>query len=392
MTQQEAWTGALGSVDELFRNDTYETGEDVAQEWMYQLEALAKQHAKSRRCRKHLYAPDQAHETLDVPMLGIPCSTVQSNPSLLDSEACDAPPPDAAPLLNIIYISTVTRALTPAQLAELGRRASSHNAVCGITGFLLYTRPFFLQYMEGPVEEVKALFTKLCRDPRHGSITTLTSRIVQSGNRTFGDWSMTTSDLDSVAPQEAAPLKEVLRLLCRRFSTLAACLPRLTNDVLLSTAALQPGARAECLLVAFAVLQPKGRTPEAPLLQSLAGLLWCGGEILGFLGPHLVGYAFYADREVVLDEVAELCRTAGAHVGVCTGPMLLLNACTDPADSELAFYGDLFARAQRLCDEAAKADVHIVMEARCRLPSPSVIWTQEGDLAMGRVDSCSYLG
>ena len=37
-----------------------------------------------------------------------------------------------------------------ADFVELEAEAGRHNRTAGITGFLLFTRPFFLQYIEGP--------------------------------------------------------------------------------------------------------------------------------------------------------------------------------------------------------------------------------------------------
>ena len=88
-------------------------------------------------------------------------------------------------LLNIIYISMKSdhHLLTSAELTELGQRASAKNAQRGVTGFLLYTNPYFLQYLEGPPAEVKAVFAAIHGDPRHHNVTIVMSRLVHHGAR-----------------------------------------------------------------------------------------------------------------------------------------------------------------------------------------------------------------
>ena len=43
-----------------------------------------------------------------------------------------------------------------------------NNAARGVSGFLLCTRPFFLQCLEGPANKVEEVFLKIYRDTRLG--------------------------------------------------------------------------------------------------------------------------------------------------------------------------------------------------------------------------------
>jgi len=73
-------------------------------------------------------------------------------------------------------------------LSELLRVARENNARSRITGVLLYQDGMFLQALEGSEPDVRSLFEKIARDPRHGR-----AEVVWSGNvaaRSFGDWSM----------------------------------------------------------------------------------------------------------------------------------------------------------------------------------------------------------
>ena len=105
-------------------------------EWMYQLESLSRAHVrqakrKGRRKSRPLAAPD---------------ATAPASPSFCPSSHGSG----GSQLLNIIYVSTVAPdcRMSIADVQRLGDRAARRNAELGLTGFLLFTRPFFLQYLE----------------------------------------------------------------------------------------------------------------------------------------------------------------------------------------------------------------------------------------------------
>jgi hypothetical protein len=77
------------------------------------------------------------------------------------------------------------------QLAEIRKilvSARSNNAVCGITGALLFNAGCFAQVLEGPLQQVEATFEKIQRDLRHIDVTVLEASYV--AQREFPDWSM----------------------------------------------------------------------------------------------------------------------------------------------------------------------------------------------------------
>ena len=103
-------------------------------------------------------------------------------------------------------------------------------------------------------------------------------------------------------------MQDILCLLTRQFTALHVWLPRLQRDIMLAGNTLLPESHATCELVAFAAARPMPAalmnawgTPG--LLNSLASFMARGGELVGFIGNHLVGYVFAADKEVLVDEV-----------------------------------------------------------------------------------------
>ena len=242
----------------------------------------------------------------------------------------------------------------------------------------------------GPFQ-VKNLFAKLRRDWRHCNVTLVVSSTIRDGRRSYPNWSMQTTDMSdlSLNSSQNAPLQELLTLMTGHFNNLNAWLPRMHHDLLLSSTHLAVGAHAQCALVAFAVIQPAaGKLPapsKAPLVNALVPFLDQGGEIAGFLGNHLIGYAFETSIEMLVDQAAELCADFGVNVGIAKGVMLAVNCSAEHDEPDVQFYGDLFQRAQERADHAAKLSAQIVADETCAAQVPSVIWVQKDDVLVGRV-------
>eukprot|EP00667_Euglena_gracilis_P000835 EG_transcript_835 len=354
-------------------------GADV--EWMYQLDTLSRVYADAltRKRRPKVSAAKARARPGGRRDLPRPAS----GGSLASG---------GSPLLNLIYVSRMSddQPMSSGEIMDLGAKAAKANARMNVTGFLLYTKPFFLQYLEGSPVVVKELFSRIRTDSRHTSVTVIASRIIAEGSRNFGVWDMKTVDLDCEAGQETAPLREVLRMLSRQFQQLRAWLPRLQHDIMLSSVTVSPGAHVPCQLVAFAVLPPRTAKAEAlltPLLASLVGFLSRGGELLGFLGRHLVGYAFHANLDMLLDEVADLCADFRAHVGVAVGQMLLVYSGAEPGDCDLGLYGPLFERARGLATQAARSRVPIVADPACDVPVAAVTWQPVNGVLHGTLEA-----
>jgi len=91
-------------------------------------------------------------------------------------------------LWHLIYISSATRAMGDADLADILEVSRRKNAERGLTGMLLYSDGSFIQVLEGARDTLHELFDRIARDARHCDITLLAEQAIRE--RAFGDWTM----------------------------------------------------------------------------------------------------------------------------------------------------------------------------------------------------------
>jgi hypothetical protein len=91
-------------------------------------------------------------------------------------------------LWHIGYVSVAEGQWSSKKLSDLEQQAASLNKAKNITGLLVFDGSHFFQYLEGEHEEVKALFNKIEMDPRHTSVTLLSSEEVSE--KLFARWAM----------------------------------------------------------------------------------------------------------------------------------------------------------------------------------------------------------
>ncbi|WP_426061239.1 BLUF domain-containing protein [Hymenobacter sp. B1770] len=89
---------------------------------------------------------------------------------------------------QLLYRSHATTAPTPADLQHLLDQARAHNAGAQLTGLLVYRDGRYVQLLEGPQHEVRALYACILRDPRHTRVVTLSEGLEPA--RLFPSWRM----------------------------------------------------------------------------------------------------------------------------------------------------------------------------------------------------------
>lgn len=90
---------------------------------------------------------------------------------------------------HLLYHSQAVSPLDEAQLTGLVEQARAYNEAHHITGLLCYSDSgHFVQLLEGPAEEVHALFAKIQQDPRHKKVQALSD--YRTEMRWFADWHM----------------------------------------------------------------------------------------------------------------------------------------------------------------------------------------------------------
>jgi hypothetical protein len=89
---------------------------------------------------------------------------------------------------RIVYQSTAVRQMADEDLRSILASARANNQAHGVTGLLLYKPKTFLQVLEGPAKDVRAILKKIYLDERHIKIRTLFEE--PRAKRVFADWSM----------------------------------------------------------------------------------------------------------------------------------------------------------------------------------------------------------
>jgi Sensors of blue-light using FAD len=104
----------------------------------------------------------------------------------------------ALPLLfNLVYCSRAAPGVDDAEVARIIEVARRRNAVHGITGLLVYGSGIFVQWLEGPRDEVMQLLANIQLDARHHDVVSL-SQAEEVRERLFPDWDMELVGADDI--------------------------------------------------------------------------------------------------------------------------------------------------------------------------------------------------
>ena len=91
-------------------------------------------------------------------------------------------------LESIVYVSSAVRLLTFDEIGHLLKRARERNMEYGVTGVLLYDGGNFMQYIEGPKNNLDVIYKIIEDDKQHTGIILLSREALEK--RQFADWSM----------------------------------------------------------------------------------------------------------------------------------------------------------------------------------------------------------
>lgn len=97
-------------------------------------------------------------------------------------------------LIRLIYSSEGVD-ITEEDLAAILKSSNENNVKHEITGILMYGQGQFVQVLEGPMDEVKKLYLKIEKDPRHQNTERLLEEEIE--DRVFGQWAMAYSALSA---------------------------------------------------------------------------------------------------------------------------------------------------------------------------------------------------
>ena len=95
------------------------------------------------------------------------------------------PEPD---LDSLVYVSSAVRLLSFDEIGYLLKRARERNEENGITGVLLYIGGNFMQYLEGPKDNLDVIYKIIQEDNQHTCMILVSREAIEE--RQFSDWSM----------------------------------------------------------------------------------------------------------------------------------------------------------------------------------------------------------
>lgn len=90
--------------------------------------------------------------------------------------------------IQLVYISERCANTDETAINKIKLRAEHNNHRRNITGALLFTEHYFLQYLEGEAAIVDALYASICRDKRHTNTRLLLRKPITQ--RDFSRWSL----------------------------------------------------------------------------------------------------------------------------------------------------------------------------------------------------------
>ncbi len=96
---------------------------------------------------------------------------------------------------RLIYTSQPVKQFSGPELIRLLHDARAYNSIDDICGVLLHRHGYFLQVIEGGIEPIENLLSRLRKDVRHKNIVIIYDGMV--GRRVFSNWDMGVADLMS---------------------------------------------------------------------------------------------------------------------------------------------------------------------------------------------------
>lgn len=107
-------------------------------------------------------------------------------------------------LTQLLYRSVAVTPFSGSELSTLARQAQHRNAAASLSGLLVYDRECFVQWLEGPCDQLHWVWESIQRDPRHHRIERLHAS--WSPQRLFPDWSMQLGVADAAGRPQALSL------------------------------------------------------------------------------------------------------------------------------------------------------------------------------------------
>lgn len=99
-----------------------------------------------------------------------------------------------ANLHYLVYSSIRNESCSDEQIKNILASCEKNNPSKEITGVLVHSNNYFLQFLEGAEEEIMGLFNHIRKDPRHSKVILLNKGLIDE--RMFPSWHMGYKDAD----------------------------------------------------------------------------------------------------------------------------------------------------------------------------------------------------
>lgn len=99
---------------------------------------------------------------------------------------------EPGPVFRLAYASRARADMVRPRVVTLARNAAANNSRNRVSGILFSGKGFFLQWLEGPAEDVCSLMTRIADDRRHRDVTVLSAGWMPA--RRFARWPMQLAD------------------------------------------------------------------------------------------------------------------------------------------------------------------------------------------------------
>lgn len=116
-------------------------------------------------------------------------------------------------LRRYMYVSTAVNDFSDDELFALANGARVRNVRKSITGVLLYKGGSFLQVIEGPIDAMDELVTRITSDHRHTFLEVLLDE--HATRRFFADWEMRLCNLDEGPPPATTEMMNIAKFVTR---------------------------------------------------------------------------------------------------------------------------------------------------------------------------------
>ena len=91
-------------------------------------------------------------------------------------------------MYRLVYVSHARDDLTDEDIGAILDTSVSNNYERFVTGFLVQSHGRFMQALEGDEAEVRSIYGKIVKDPRHTGVTQIIGEHIEE--RAFPDWAM----------------------------------------------------------------------------------------------------------------------------------------------------------------------------------------------------------